>query len=133
MVENLAFLPRVGPSSLFSETDPHYYVYDYQGSHVSEAKLTSNYQTYGVLYNWPAALNACPTGWHLPSDEEWKQLEMYLGMSQSEAENTGWRGTDEGGKVFHHPYLVTDFIQVITLSITAISKCSSYVIVIRWF
>ena len=54
---------------------------------------------YGRLYKWGAALTACPSGWHLPSDDEWKMLEMYLGMSQSEAEQTGWRGTDEGGKM----------------------------------
>ena len=41
----------------------------------------------------------CPDGWHLPSDAEWKQLEMFLGMSQSDADGTGWRGTDEGGKL----------------------------------
>jgi len=35
----------------------------------------------------------------VPSDEEWKQLEMYLGMSQSEADESGSRGTDEGGKM----------------------------------
>ncbi|OYT17433.1 MAG: hypothetical protein B7C24_02660 [Bacteroidetes bacterium 4572_77] len=37
--------------------------------------------------------------WHSPSDKEWKTLEMYLGMSQSETDNTSWRGTDEGGKM----------------------------------
>lgn len=41
----------------------------------------------------------CPAGWHLPSDTEWKELEMYLGMSQADADNTGYRGTDEGGKL----------------------------------
>ena len=44
-------------------------------------------------------MSACPSGWHLPSDNEWKTLEMFLGMSQSEADDTGWRGTDEGGKL----------------------------------
>lgn len=97
--ENLKYLPSVSPSSGGSFTDPYYYVYDYQGTNVSEAKATSEYQTYGVLYNWPAAINACPSGWHLPSDEEWKTLEMHLGMSQSEADDTGWRGTDEGKKL----------------------------------
>jgi uncharacterized protein (TIGR02145 family) len=24
-------------------------------------------------------------GWHIPSDEEWKTLEMYLGMTEEEA------------------------------------------------
>ena len=58
--------------------------------------------TYGRLYNWYAvddSHNIAPEGWHVPSDEERKQLEMYLGMSQSEADYTGWRGTDEGGKI----------------------------------
>lgn len=54
---------------------------------------------YGRLYTWDAALLACPNGWHLPSDAEWKILEMQLGMSQSEVDNTGWRGTDEGEKM----------------------------------
>ncbi|MCF8307388.1 MAG: hypothetical protein K9I68_00105 [Bacteroidales bacterium] len=55
-----------------------------------------NGDTYGRLYNWEAALDACPDGWHLPSDEEWKTLEMELGMSQSEADDDGWRGYDQG-------------------------------------
>ena len=59
----------------------------------------ANCNIYGRLYNWEAAFNACPSGWHLPSDEEWKQMEMALGMSQSEADDTGWRGTDEGEKM----------------------------------
>ena len=41
----------------------------------------------------------CPDGWHLPSDNEWKDMEMYLGMSQSDADGSGWRGTDEEGKL----------------------------------
>lgn len=35
----------------------------------------------------------------MPTDEEWKQLEMCLGMSQTEADYVGTRGTDEGGKL----------------------------------
>ncbi|MCF6170594.1 MAG: PKD domain-containing protein [Bacteroidales bacterium] len=58
-----------------------------------------NCETYGRLYNWQLAKNVCPAGWHLPSDNEWKQLEMYLGMSQSEADDIDWRGTDEGKKM----------------------------------
>jgi uncharacterized protein (TIGR02145 family) len=42
---------------------------------------------------------ACPNGWHVPSDDEWKQLEIFLGMSQNQADSTNWRGTDEGGKL----------------------------------
>jgi len=59
-------------------------------------------EAYGKLYNWYAVEDdrgLCPTGWHVPSDDEWKKLEIHLGMSQQEADNTGLRGADEGGKL----------------------------------
>lgn len=56
----------------------------------------ANGDIYGRLYTWDAAIFACPTGWHLPSDDEWKELEIYLGMSQTEADNIEWRGTNQG-------------------------------------
>ena len=61
-----------------------------------------NVSVYSRLYNWFAVNDIrgiAPTGWHVPTDEEWKQLEMHLGMSQSETDDTGYRGTDEGGKL----------------------------------
>ncbi|MGQ8337187.1 fibrobacter succinogenes major paralogous domain-containing protein [Sunxiuqinia sp. A32] len=61
--------------------------------------IESYVETYGRLYTLEAAIRACPDGWHLPSDAEWKQLEIFIGMSQSEADNTGFRGTDEGSKL----------------------------------
>jgi uncharacterized protein (TIGR02145 family) len=81
MKENLKWLPNVSPSANGSNTSPYYYVYDYQGTSVSAAKATTNYQAYGVLYNWPAAIAACPYGWHLPADDEWTVLTDYLGGS----------------------------------------------------
>ena len=99
MAENLKYLPSVSPSNVGSETDPFYYVYGYQGTDILAAKATDNYKTYGVLYNWEAAKASCPKGWHLPTDAEWKTLEMYLGMTQTQADATGWRGTDQGGKL----------------------------------
>jgi uncharacterized protein (TIGR02145 family) len=39
-------------------------------------------EIYGKLYNWYAAAderNACPVGWHVPSDEEWTVLSEFLG------------------------------------------------------
>jgi Fibrobacter succinogenes major domain (Fib_succ_major) len=38
-----------------------------------------NGDVYGRLYTWYAALNACPGGWHLPRDYEWKKLANFLG------------------------------------------------------
>jgi len=79
--ENCRYLPEVSPSSQGSETDPYYYVYDYQGTDVEAAKGTLNYLTYGVLYNWPAVMteDICPSGWHIPSDEEFTELTDFLG------------------------------------------------------
>ena len=66
--------------------------------------------SFGALYNHYAvnAGNLCPTGWHVPDNEEWKKLEMTLGMTQAEADVCGnfdsssghyivpFRGTDQG-------------------------------------
>lgn len=88
MAENLAYLPAVGPPSYGSDTEPRYYVYDYDDTLVNTAQSTANYDTYGVLYNWEAARVACPGGWHLPKDEEWKTLEKNLGMNIDELDKT---------------------------------------------
>jgi uncharacterized protein (TIGR02145 family) len=67
--------------------------------------IPANCGVYGGLYTWDelmayasaaGAQGICPQGWHLPTDEEWKSLEIALGMSASEADLTGWRGTDQG-------------------------------------
>ena len=38
----------------------------------------------------------CPSGWHIPTDGEWQTMEMSLGMSESEAAQTGGRGSPVG-------------------------------------
>jgi len=58
-----------------------------------------NCEEYGRLYTWDAAINACPAGWHLPSDEEWKTLELFLGMPEDQVGWMGMRGTDQGRKL----------------------------------
>jgi len=89
MAENLKYLPSVNGSGQSSEA-PYYYVYNYTSDNLDEAKARDEYKTYGVLYNWTAAQDACPTGWHLPSDAEWTQLEEYLG------ENAGGKLKEAG-------------------------------------
>lgn len=44
--------------------------------------------TYGALYNWYAVNTGklCPTGWHVPGDEEWKMLTDYLGGEEEAAD-----------------------------------------------
>nr|MDA3798508.1 FISUMP domain-containing protein [Kiritimatiellia bacterium] len=67
-------------------------------------------ETYGALYNWYAVNtgNLCPSGWHVPTDEEWKTLEMELGMSQTEADDYGLRGSNEGSKLAGNATLWND-------------------------
>ena len=76
---------------ILSEINPKYqWAYDGEERNVA---------TYGRLYTWSAATDSrglCPTGWHLPSDYEWKLMEMALGMTQSQADLTLYRGTNQG-------------------------------------
>ena len=102
--ENCRYLPEVSPSSEGSETSPYYYVFNYQGTDVATAKSTGNYETYGVLYNWPAVMTEgiCPSGWHIPSDEEFSQLTDFLGGEDvaggkmKEAGYDHWNSPNEG-------------------------------------
>ncbi len=98
MTENLAYLPEVNPSSKGSGQDAFYYVYGYQGTDPLAAKETDNYKTYGVLYNWPAANKACPSGWHLPAgDLEWDALIKTLGPSAATKMKSSIGWAEHGG------------------------------------
>lgn len=45
-------------------------------------KDSLKYENNGRLYTWEMAQKVCPEGWRLPSDDEWKNLELFLGMSE---------------------------------------------------
>ena len=60
MAENLAYKPSSG----------NYWAYDNDYTNVVK---------YGYLYDLEIAKEVCPTGWHLPSDNEWSVLIEYLG------------------------------------------------------
>ncbi len=62
MAENLAFFPDSG----------NYKVYAYDND-------SSNVLKYGYLYDFEAANNVCPTGWHLPSKDEFGVLIELIG------------------------------------------------------
>ena len=47
---------------------------------------TGNIATYGLLYNWAVvgpfnSHNIAPSGWHVPTDDEWTTLTDYLGSA----------------------------------------------------
>lgn len=65
----------------------------------------SHNNLHGKLYNWYAVddpRNVCPDGWHVPSDEDWIEMEMFLGMPEDEVHIFDLvRGKDQnvGGKL----------------------------------
>lgn len=63
MAENLFYAPSSG----------EYWAYNNNGA---------NARIYGYLYNWETAKNACPSGWHLPSIDEWDILIDHLGGAE---------------------------------------------------
>ncbi len=83
MAENLAYKPNSGK----------YWAYDNNKDNVA---------IYGYLYDWETACNVCPTGWHLPSHEEWSQLTDFAGTNPSfklraKADWNNGNGTDDYG------------------------------------
>lgn len=129
MAQNLAWLPSLNTPNDSSETQKRYYVYDYTGINVSEAKSSANYKLFGVLYNHPAAMEkadsssripsgvqgACPPGWHLPSWGEFLILRDFLmkngynypginnAIAKSMAAKTGWDYSETPGTVGNDP------------------------------
>ena len=75
---------------------------------------------YGGLYTYAAAINACPAGWHLPSDAEWSELENYLAdngynydgtigggrakIAKAMATSSGWDPSSNTGDVGNTDY-----------------------------
>lgn len=51
--------------------------YNVNGSKCQGNK-TANCDSYGRLYDWEMATTVCPSGWHLPSADEWEQLMDYI-------------------------------------------------------
>ena len=83
---------------------------------------STNADPYGALYTWSAAMDGagsndsnpgevqgvCPDGWHMPSDQEWKELELFIGMNPAEVDSVGFnrnRGEGFGGRLKEVGYL----------------------------
>ena len=106
MAENLRYLPSVFIQGDSSTEEPRYYVFGLTRGNIAsikfeKAKELENYLKYGVLYNYPAALEACPAGWHLPNAAEWQELLDFTGAdSQNHAflkSINGWHSGNIGG------------------------------------
>lgn len=76
-----------------------------QGAMCYYANDFENEETYGALYNFYTVETdkLCPEGWHVATDNEWKELEGYVdseyGIGNSVWDTEGWRGSDVGVKL----------------------------------
>jgi uncharacterized protein (TIGR02145 family) len=71
------------------------------GAQANYGKEAAKLITYGRSYNCYAVDDMRgfgPSGWHVPTDAEHITLKMELGMSESEANSSGWRGTHQGAR-----------------------------------
>lgn len=63
---------------------------------------TLNCKIYGRLYTWDAASIACPSGWTLPTKDEWDSLETYSDYKLADSAgyvlkaSSGWENDDYG-------------------------------------
>lgn len=73
------------------------------GAQCSYDNEDSYKSTYGPLYNWYAVNDdrgLCPSGWHVPTDEEWTTLEIYLGTDPGDKMKSSppdWDGSNSSG------------------------------------
>ena len=64
-------------------------------------QLWSNYDLFGLLYKGHVITderNVCPAGWHVSTDADWMELELYLGMAEGDLLASGfysWRGVQD--------------------------------------
>jgi len=78
MAENMNFKTSIGKSWCYEDDD--FYC-----------------KKYGRLYDWNSAAKICPSGWHLPSDSEWNELQKSAGKGLAAAISAlkgGWRDHD---------------------------------------
>ncbi|MBP6313632.1 MAG: fibrobacter succinogenes major paralogous domain-containing protein [Flavobacteriales bacterium] len=74
------------------------------GAYAIYDDASSNNATYGKLYNWYTTVDLrglCPTGWSIPSDQDWADLEAFVGVPIAQLSQTGERGAanNSGGKL----------------------------------
>lgn len=55
-----------------------------------------NGYVFGRLYNWKEAKCSCPDQWRLPTENDWKALEAYIGLTSKVIDSIGWRGEAYG-------------------------------------
>jgi uncharacterized protein (TIGR02145 family) len=82
MKENLKTTTYSNGTSIPNVTDANAWYNLTSGAYVWYDNDISWKNSYGALYNWFTTVDPnglCPTGWHVPTDEEWTDLTDYIG------------------------------------------------------
>jgi len=82
MKENLKTTTYSDATPIPNVTDPTEWIGLNSGAYVWYDNDISWKDEYGALYNWFATVDPkglCPTGWHVPSNDEWTELTNYIG------------------------------------------------------
>ena len=100
-----------GTNTQSSNTIPYYY----KSTNVNSEAV--NYEKFGCLYNWAAAMDTtvgsvqlgltgtrrgiCPEGWHIPADVEWYELEKQVANTTltNEAARTAYSASFDAGRL----------------------------------
>ena len=106
-----------GPTNATWDTTDHaYYAYPPNVTNTAEETLANiKSGNLGFIYQWSAAMHGsttagaqgiCPTGWHIPTHDEFTTLERAVCTSGTcvtdfpfDTTTTQWRGTNEGSKL----------------------------------
>jgi len=74
--------------------------YEAEGSKCYDNDPT-NCAKYGRLYDWNTAVTVCPSGWHLPSNEEWDVGGIYADTAGTELKaKIGWNSNGNGTDIY---------------------------------
>ena len=103
MVENLKTTKYRNGDPIINATAN--WAYQITGAYCWYNNDESNKDTYGALYNWNSvndSRNVAPTGWHVPSDAEWKTLQSsevfpYPAANLVETGTAHWRSRPNMG------------------------------------
>ncbi len=91
LAENFAYLPYIEKA----DADNNKMICSVYGvdnpTDIASLKASENYTKYGVLYSGYAVKDIAPSGWHVATDDEWKELEKLSGMTDEEIKGTGYR------------------------------------------